>query len=63
MITSAGYTGGSGASASRTGRVFEVSASSQGGSGSQMPFYALLGVIGIVLLMGTGYFLKGHGKL
>ncbi len=47
----------------RTGRVFEVSASSAGGSGSQMPFYALLGVIGIVLLIGVGYFLKGHKKI
>ncbi|HHW16568.1 MAG TPA: LPXTG cell wall anchor domain-containing protein, partial [Methanothermobacter sp.] len=45
------------------GRVFEVSASSAGGSGSQMPFYALLGVIGIVLLIGAGYFLKGHKKI
>ena len=51
---------GPGPSARRSGRVFEVSASSAGGSGSQMPFYALLGVIGIVLLIGAGYFLKGQ---
>ena len=63
VAASAGYTGGGGASAGRPGRVFEVSASLSGGSGSQMPFYALLGVIGIVLLIGAGYFLKGHGKL
>ncbi len=54
---------GPGPSARRSGRVFEVSASSAGGSGSQMPFYALLGVIGIVLLIGAGYFLKGHKKI
>jgi len=28
-----------------------------------MPFYALAGIIAIVALIGTGYFLGGHGKL
>jgi len=59
----AGVAGSSGGSSAGQGKVFEVSASQTGGSGSQMPFYALLGVVGIVVLIGAGYFLKGYGKL
>ena len=54
---------GSGSSAGKTGKVFEVAASPSGGSRSQMPFYALAGIIAIVALIGIGYFLGGRGKL
>ncbi|MGD9626652.1 MAG: cobaltochelatase subunit CobN [Methanobacteriales archaeon] len=62
--TAAGANQGPGSGfAGKTGKVFEVAASPSGGSGSQMPFYALAGIIAIVALIGTGYFLGGHGKL
>ncbi|MDI9615085.1 cobaltochelatase subunit CobN [Methanothermobacter sp.] len=42
-------------------RAYEVSASSQGNSEtSQMPLYALTGVVAIVALLAAGYFLSGR---
>ncbi len=62
--TAAGANQGPGSGfAGKTGKVFEVAASPSGGSGSQMPFYALAGIIAIVALIGTGYFLGGRGKV
>jgi len=50
---------GSGSFAGKTDKVFEVAASPSGGSGSQMPFYALAGIIALAAL-GAGYFLRGR---
>ncbi|WP_242451227.1 MULTISPECIES: cobaltochelatase subunit CobN [unclassified Methanothermobacter] len=47
--------------ASESGKAYEVAASSQSGSAStQTPFYALAGIIGIVCLLGAGYFYQGR---
>jgi len=62
FVAAAGTNQGPGSGPS-AGKVFEVAASPSGGSGSQMPFYALAGIIAIVALIGAGYFLGGRGKL
>lgn len=63
------YSGGDSASSTtistETGksneRAYEVSASSQGNSEtSQMPLYALTGIVAIVALLAAGYFLSGR---
>jgi len=47
--------------AGESGKAYEVAASSQSGSAStQTPFYALAGIIGIVCLLGAGYFYQGR---
>jgi len=48
-------------SAGESGKAYEVAASTQSASStSQTPFYAILGVVALVCLLGAGYFYQGR---
>lgn len=71
-VTSSGTSGSGGVSATGSAsttekgnaRAYEVAASTQGSSETtQMPIYALIGIIAIVGLMGAGYLLSGRSRI